>query len=89
MTYGTLSHADYTGPGSEGYHSSSDIYQSILDFELSSPQGLNGFILLIHIGTAEERTDKFYFYLEKLLMELKSKGYQFKRIDELLDHIKH
>jgi peptidoglycan/xylan/chitin deacetylase (PgdA/CDA1 family) len=83
-THGSLSHADYTVPGTRGYRSSEEIFQSILDYETSASKGLNGFILLSHIGTAPERTDKFYFYLEKLLEELKSRGYQFKRIDELL-----
>ncbi len=83
-THGTLSHADYTVPGTRNYHSSDEIYQSILDYETSASNGLNGFILLSHIGTVPERTDKFYFYLEKLLVELKLRAYQFKRIDELL-----
>lgn len=87
MTYGTLSHADYTVPGAKNYHSSAEIFQSILEYEISSPHGLNGFILLIHIGTVPERTDKFYFYLERLILELQSRGYCFKRIDELLDKI--
>jgi peptidoglycan/xylan/chitin deacetylase (PgdA/CDA1 family) len=85
LTYGTLSHADYTVPGTEGYRSSSEIFQSILDYEKADQDGLNGFILLTHIGTVSERTDKFYFYLDKLAEELKSRGYRFKRIDELLD----
>jgi endoglucanase len=83
-THGTLSHADYTVPGTRAYRSSNEIYQSILDYETSVSNGLNGFILLSHIGTAPERTDKFYFYLEKLLKELKSRGYRFKGIEELL-----
>ncbi len=83
-TQGTLSHADYTVPGTRNYRSSDEIYQSILDYETSASKGLNGFILLSHIGTAPERTDKFYLYLEKLLEELKSRGYRFKQIDELL-----
>lgn len=83
-TPGTLSHADYTVPGDPGYRSSREIYQSILDYEASACGGLNGFILLCHIGTAPERTDKFYQYLEELIRELKSRGYRFIRIDELL-----
>jgi peptidoglycan/xylan/chitin deacetylase (PgdA/CDA1 family) len=63
-THGTLSHADYTVPGSGAYRSSEEIFQSILDYETSASKGLNGFILLSHIGTAPERTDKFYFYHE-------------------------
>ena len=82
---GTLSHADYTVPGEPGYLSSREIYESILDYEASAFGGLNGFILLSHIGTAPERTDKFYQYLEELIRELKSRGYSFLRIDELLD----
>ena len=86
LSYGTLSHADYTVPGTRGYRSSQEIYQTILNYEVSDPSGLNGFILLVHIGTVSERTDKFYFYLENLLKELKSRGYRFERIDELLCH---
>jgi peptidoglycan/xylan/chitin deacetylase (PgdA/CDA1 family) len=83
-TPGTLSHADYTVPGTGEYRSSKEILHSILDYESSEPAGLNGFILLMHIGTASERTDKLYFYLEQLVEELKLRGYRFKRIDELL-----
>lgn len=84
FTHGTLSHADYTVPGTKAYRSSEDIFQSILTYETSASHGLNGFILLAHIGTVSDRTDKFYLYLEKLVEELESRGYRFKRIDELL-----
>ena len=89
LTYGTLTHADYTVPGTKEYRSSSDIFQSILDCETAGSDGLNGFILLTHIGTDPERTDKFYLYLENLVEELKSRGYKFKRIDELLVRHNH
>ena len=83
-TPGTLSHADYTIPGLTNYRSSEVIYNSVLNFERSRPAGLNGFILLMHIGTNPERIDKFYFYLPRLLSYLKQKGYQFQRVDRLL-----
>jgi endoglucanase len=83
-TRGTLSHADYTLPESQGYRSSREIFNSILDYEAGHPEGLNGFILLSHVGTDEKRTDKFYLYLEELVISLKKLGYRFKRIDELL-----
>jgi endoglucanase len=83
-TSGTLSHADYTVPGTRGYRSSQEIFDSILEHESEDPNGLNGFILLSHIGTVDERTDKFYFHLQKLIIHLKESGYSFKRIDELL-----
>ncbi len=85
FTHGTLSHADYTTPDMPNYRSNKAIFQSIMDYEKESANGLNGFILLNHIGTAPERTDKFYLHLEVLIEELKNKGYQFERIDELLD----
>lgn len=81
---GTLSHADYTLPGTTGYRSSKVIYNSILEEEQHSSNGLNGFILLTHIGTSPERKDKFHETLEELIRELKSRGYEFKRIDHLL-----
>jgi peptidoglycan/xylan/chitin deacetylase (PgdA/CDA1 family) len=83
---GTRSNADYTiqEMGSQ-YIDSKTIYNSIISFEKQSVSGLNGFILLAHIGTDPERTDKFYYLLPELLKELKSRGYRFVRIDELLN----
>ena len=67
------------------YINSSRIYNSIIDYEKQQKSGLNGFVLLLHIGTHPERTDKFYLLFEKLVDELKSRGYKFIRIDELLN----
>ncbi len=85
FTGGTRSNADYTTPemGNQ-YVDSRTIYNSIVSYEEKSSAGLRGFILLIHIGTAPERTDKFYYYLPELIKELKGRGYRFVRIDELL-----
>jgi peptidoglycan/xylan/chitin deacetylase (PgdA/CDA1 family) len=55
-----------------------------LDLESNARSGLNGFILLVHIGTDPRRTDKFYDRLEELLLVLQEKGYRFRRIDELV-----
>ena len=84
FTPGTLSNADYTTPDMPNYRSSAVIYQSIIDHEKTDPRGLNGFILLLHIGTHPDRADKFYGRLDELLTELQGKGYRFVRIDELL-----
>lgn len=84
MTHGTLSHADYTTPDMPNYRSSDVIYDSIMKYESSNPNGLNGFMLLIHIGTDPNRTDKFYMRLDELINDLKSKGYKFLKVDELL-----
>lgn len=83
-TPGTLSHADYTTFKDENYRSSETIYNSILTYERSKPAGLNGFILLMHIGSGPGRTDKFYARLPELIGYLKQKDYQFQTVDELL-----
>lgn len=83
-TPGSLSHADYTTPDEKNYRSSDTIYQSILDYEQKHASGLNGFILLMHIGTDVKRTDKFYSRLPQLIRYFKNKAYEFVRIDELL-----
>lgn len=84
-TPGTLSHADYTIPAEKNYRSSDDIYQSIINYEKKSASGLNGFILLMHIGTAPKRNDKFYHRLPQLIDWTKKKGYKMVRVDDLLD----
>jgi endoglucanase len=81
---GTISTADYTYPGPPNYRSTNEIYQSITSTEAADHDHLNGFILLVHIGTDPRRTDKFYQRLDELISLLKNKGYNFKRIDELL-----
>ncbi len=83
---GTRSNADYTFPEmGEKYLDSKVILKSVLDFEKYSSNGLRGFILLIHIGTDPRRTDKFYSYLPALIDTMINRGYQFVRIDELLE----
>ncbi|MCW3116314.1 MAG: polysaccharide deacetylase [Chitinophagaceae bacterium] len=84
FTPGTRSHADYTFPGPSNYQSSAFIYQSIIDYEKNHPAGLNGFILLLHIGTDPRRTDKFYNRLAGLIAFLKDKNYTFQTVKALL-----
>jgi peptidoglycan/xylan/chitin deacetylase (PgdA/CDA1 family) len=85
FTPGTRSHADYTYPEMQSrYVSSAKIMESIWAHEKSDDAGLNGFILLIHLGTDPRREDKFYLRLDELLAALHEKGYRCKRIDELL-----
>lgn len=83
---GTLSNADYTTPDLKNYRSSNEIFNSIIKYEQSHPSGLNGFILLLHIGTDPNRTDKFYFRLPELIQILRSKGYQFQTVGQLLQN---
>jgi len=81
FTPGTRSHADYTTPDMKSYVDSQTLYDNILAYEASSEHGLNGFILLIHLGTHLDRTDKLYDKLDTLILELKSRGYQFTLMD--------
>ncbi len=84
---GTISHADYTTPDAKNYRSTRVILQSVYDYEQRKPSGLNGFILLVHIGTHPDRTDKLYQSLGELLTYLKQRHYQLVRVDELLNGI--
>lgn len=80
-TPGTMSNADYTTPDMKNYKSSKFIYDNIMKVERE--KGLNGYILLIHLGTDNHRTDKFYNnYLEKTIKVLMKKGYSFVSVRE-------
>jgi peptidoglycan/xylan/chitin deacetylase (PgdA/CDA1 family) len=84
FTPGTFSTSDYTTPEMANYKTSDLIYDSIINYENKTPSGLNGFILLIHIGTHPDRKDKFYTRLAELIRYLKQSGYTFLRVDDLL-----
>jgi peptidoglycan/xylan/chitin deacetylase (PgdA/CDA1 family) len=81
FTPGTSSNADYTTPDMKNYRSSQNILQSI-----KKHKGLNGFILLLHIGTNPSRKDKFYHQLPALLTYLKESNYTIVTIEDLLKH---
>jgi peptidoglycan/xylan/chitin deacetylase (PgdA/CDA1 family) len=84
-TPGTRSNADYTGEADKNFVSSQSIYNSIINKDRKDPHGLNGFILLLHLGSGPGRTDKFSNYFGALLDYLQGRGYQFVRVDELLE----
>lgn len=80
FTPGTRSNADYTFPEmGKSYRTTDEIYQSIIDYS-----NLNGFMLLLHIGTDPKRIDKFYDQLPELITYLKKEGYELVKVDELL-----
>ncbi len=84
FTPGTLSNADYTTDDAPNYRSSETIYRSILDYESQHDDGLNGFLLLTHVGSGPGRRDKFHHRLHSLVAELAGRGYTFERVDQLL-----
>jgi len=84
FTSGTRSNADYTGDGAPNFVSSQEILASILRRDRDDPRGLNGFLLLLHVGVGPQRTDKFANQFGDLLDRLAERGYKFVRMDELL-----
>ena len=84
FTPGTRSNADYTGEADKNFVASKAILESILNKEQSDPKGLNGFLLLLHLGAGPGRADKFHPLLGELLDALTRKGYQFVAVTELL-----
>jgi peptidoglycan/xylan/chitin deacetylase (PgdA/CDA1 family) len=81
FTPGTGTNADYTTPDMKNYRSSKAIYDRVMEVE--KKEGLNGHLMLIHFGTHDDRTDKFYKgYMEKMIKTLKRKGYTFAPIRE-------
>jgi peptidoglycan/xylan/chitin deacetylase (PgdA/CDA1 family) len=79
---GTRSNADYTGETDKNFVDSKTIFDSILKRDRDG--GLNGFLLLLHIGAGPGRSDKFHNRFRDLLGYLKEKGYALVRVDELL-----
>ena len=79
---GSGSNRDYLPESDKRFVSSREILRGILEYESKSPDGLNGYILLLHLGA--DRQDKMYLLLPDLIRELHKRGYGFVRIDNLL-----
>lgn len=85
FTPGLRTAADYTFPEmGKRYINSMMLYEHLLRYESQQSNGLNGFLLLMHLGTGPRRKDKFYDWLPMLIAECKTRGYKFVRIDELV-----
>ena len=82
FTPGTRSTADYTENGASNFVSSQAILASITGRE--KKDGLNGYLLLLHLGAGPRRTDKMAGHLGELIDYLRNRGYEFARVDELL-----
>ncbi|MBC7186742.1 MAG: polysaccharide deacetylase family protein [Calditrichaeota bacterium] len=82
FTPGSGSHRDWIPEGEKGFVPGTAILQDILAYEQQDPNGLNGFLLLLHLGA--QRQDKVFLQLGPLVEELLRRGYRFVRIDELL-----
>lgn len=82
FTPGSGSNRDYAREGDRVFVPSAKILEDVLAYEQKDPHGLNGFVLLLHLGSG--RRDPFHPQLGKLCDELAERGYEFVRVDELL-----
>lgn len=82
FTQGTRSQRDYAPEGDKAFVPSQRIYDDILKYEQSATNGLNGHILLLHLGSG--RHDAFHPRVGQLCDELTRRAYKVARIDELL-----
>jgi peptidoglycan/xylan/chitin deacetylase (PgdA/CDA1 family) len=82
MTPGCGSNRDYIKEGAPHFVSARKIYDDILACERKESHGLNGFVLLLHLGSG--RKDPFHPRLGPLCDELLKRGYEFERVDQLL-----
>jgi len=76
------SNRDYIREGDKKFVSSKQLLTDILMYEKKDPNGLNGFLLLLHLGSG--RKDPFHTKLGKLCDVLSERGYSFERVDRLL-----
>jgi peptidoglycan/xylan/chitin deacetylase (PgdA/CDA1 family) len=77
--------ADYTYPEmGASYKTNKQIRTTLEKTMQENPAGLNGAILLIHVGTDPRRKEKLYHELRDIIQMVKQDGYRFRRIDELL-----
>jgi len=82
FTPGSGSNRDWAPEDHKSFVPSQKIVDDILAYEQKDPHGLNGFLLLLHLGS--QRKDKTFLLLGPLLDELQRRGYSFTRIDEIL-----
>jgi peptidoglycan/xylan/chitin deacetylase (PgdA/CDA1 family) len=77
--------SDWAPDDHPAFRPSREMLACIWDFAATDPHGLNGVLLLLHIGAGPGRTDKFFRLLDELLKGLHGRGYECVRLDELLE----
>jgi endoglucanase len=84
-TPGTRSHTDYMEDDDPHFVPAAAIVYSILRADRADPDGLNGYLLLMHLGAGpRRRRDHLHDHLDTLLDKLQARGYSFVRVDTLL-----
>src|SRR5439155_14170764 len=70
---GSGSNRDWAPEDHKSFVPSQKIIDDILAYEQKDPHGLNGFLLLLHVGS--QRKDKPFLLLDGLLEKLEQRGY--------------
>jgi endoglucanase len=85
LTPGTRSHTDYMEDDDPRFVPAARIVSSVLDAERRDPDGLSGYLLLMHLGAGPGRTrDHLCDHLDALLQAIADRGYEFVGVGELL-----
>jgi hypothetical protein len=71
FTPGSGSHRDFAPEDHKAFRASSKLIEDILDFEAETQAGLNGHLLLLHLGSA--RKDKMHPHLGELIDQLRQR----------------
>jgi peptidoglycan/xylan/chitin deacetylase (PgdA/CDA1 family) len=82
FTPGSGSNRDWAPEDHKSFVPSKKIIEDVLAYETKDPHGMNGFLLLLHVGS--QRKDKTFLLLDELLKQLEARGYHFVTVDQLL-----
>ncbi|MEQ8848999.1 glycoside hydrolase family 9 protein [Botrimarina sp.] len=82
FTPGSGSHRDFAPEGHNAFRPSAELIQGILAHEEQAPHGLNGHLLLLHLGST--RRDRVPPLLPGLIDALHERGYELVTVDQLL-----
>jgi peptidoglycan/xylan/chitin deacetylase (PgdA/CDA1 family) len=81
LTPGPGANRDYAPEGDDAFVPARQIYDDVLAFDDESPDGINGVLLLMHLGSG--RMDPFHPLVGELCDELVHRGYEPVRVDQL------
>jgi len=67
-----------------GYHTPAEVYEKIMDIARSKPYGINGGIILMHLGTVRtDRRQQVHLVLGAIIDDLRAMGYEFVTVSAL------
>jgi peptidoglycan/xylan/chitin deacetylase (PgdA/CDA1 family) len=73
---------DSTTPG---YHTPADFLEKVIALSKSPPSGINGGIMLMHLGTErKQKSEQVHFVIGTLIDTLRAGGYRFVKVSELV-----